>query len=239
MKKKKMIFLFLFVVLMISTSVIIYKNGDKISLKYHLHHSKTEYVKNPSDNNLLNYYFYLSLSDNIDECAKYGKQAIEYSSIDSIKNSEFNEYYNTDAELNPKDFMLCYYLTDMLDCKGYDCFREVFVEYYPQVDYKTQLTLSNLIVLKSNQSSDVSIIEMGILAYSELASITDDEIIKSDCIQQIISLRNEAKSKDADISIDNNFLRSMTFDGEHIPITVDDKIIRYYCVSTGEYVEKI
>lgn len=239
MKKNKTIFLFVFAVLTIVAFVVIYTSNDKISLKYHLYHSKTEYDKNLSDDNLLDYYFYLSLSDNIDECAKYGRLAIEHSSLDSIKNSEFNEYYNTDDELNPKDFMLCYYLTDILGCKGYDYFREVFVEYYPQVDYKTQLTLSNLIILKNKQSSDVSILEVGILAYSELASITDDEIIKADCIQQILSLRNEAKAKNTDISIDNNFLRTMTVDGEHIPITAKGKIIRYYCVSTGEYVEKI
>lgn len=239
MKKSKTIFSIIVVILIIAAFVVIYKNSDKISLKYHLHYSKTEYTKNSSNDNLLNYYFYLSLSDNIDECAKYGKLAIERSSLDSIKNSAFNEYYNADAELNPQHFMLCYYLTDMLECKDYDYFREVFIEYYPQVDYKAQLTLSNLIILKSQQSSDMSIIEMGILAYSELASITDNESIKSDCIQQILSLRNEAKAKGTDISIDNNFLRTMTVDGEHIPITVNDKIIRYYCVSTGEYVEKI
>lgn len=239
MKKSKTIVSIIAVILTIVAFAIIYKNSNKISLKYHLHHSKTEYTNNSSNDNLLNYYFYLSLSDNIDECAKYGKLAIEYSSLDSIKNSAFNEYYNADAELNPKDFMLCYYLTDMLDCKGYDYFREVFIEHYPQLDYKTQLTLSNLIILNSNQSSDMSILEVGISAYSELASITDDEIIKAECIQQILSLRNEAKAKNTDISIDNNFLRTMTVDGEHIPITAKGKIIRYYCVSTGEYVEKI
>lgn len=188
MKKSKMIFSFIFAVLMIVVFVVIYINSDKISLKYHLYHSKIEYDKNSSDDNLLDYYFYLSLSDNVEECAKYGRLAIEHSSTDSIKDSEFNEYYNTDGDLNPKDFMLCYYLADMLDCKGYDYFREVFIEYYPQVDYKTQLTLSNLIIQKSKQSSDVSIIEAGISAYSELLGITDDEIIKADCIQQILSL---------------------------------------------------
>lgn len=188
MKKSKMIFSFIFAVLMIVAFVVIYINSDQISLKYHLYHSKTEYDKNSSDDNLLDYYFYLSLSDNVEECAKYGRLSIERSSTDSIKGSEFNEYYNTDGDLNPKDFMLCYYLSDMLDCKGYDYFREVFIEYYPQVDYKTQLTLSNLIIQKSKQSSDVSIIEAGISAYSELLRITDDEIIKADCIQQILSL---------------------------------------------------
>lgn len=188
MKKSKMIFSFIFAVLMIVAFVVIYINSDQISLKYHLYHSKTEYDKNSSDDNLLDYYFYLSLSDNVEECAKYGRLSIERSSTDSIKDSEFNEYYNTDGDLNPKDFMLCYYLSDMLDCKGYDYFREVFIEYYPQVDYKTQLTLSNLIIQKSKQSSDVSIIEAGISAYSELLGITDDEIIKADCIQQILSL---------------------------------------------------
>lgn len=188
MKKSKMIFSFIFAVLMIVAFVVIYINSDQISLKYHLYHSKTEYDKNSSDDNLLDYYFYLSLSDNVEECAKYGRLSIERSSTDSIKGSEFNEYYNTDGDLNPKDFMLCYYLSDMLDCKGYDYFREVFIEYYPQVDYKTQLTLSNLIIQKSKQSSDVSIIEAGISAYSELLGITDDEIIKADCIQQISSL---------------------------------------------------
>lgn len=239
MKKSKTIFWFIFAVLIIVAFIVIYKNSDKISLKYHLYHSKTEYAKNSSDDNLLDYYFYLSMSDNFDECAKYGKLAIEHSSPDSIKNSEFNEYYNTDDNLAPKDFMLCFYLTDMLDCKCYDYFREVFIEYYPQVDYKAQMTLSNLIVLNNKQASDVSIIETGISAYSELASITDDEIIKADCIQQIISLRNEAKAKNTDVLIDNSFLRSMTVDGEHIPITAKGKIIRYYCISTGEYVEKI
>lgn len=188
MKKSKMIFSFIFAVLMIVAFVVIYINSDQISLKYHLYHSKTEYDKNSSDDNLLDYYFYLSLSDNVEECAKYGRLSIERSSTDSIKGSEFNEYYNTDGDLNPKDFMLCYYLSDMLDCKGYDYFREVFIEYYPQVDYKTQLTLSNLIIQKSKQSSDMSTIEAGISAYSELLSITDDEIIKADCIQQISSL---------------------------------------------------
>lgn len=239
MKKTKIIFLVIFVVLLVIVFVAVYKNRNTISLNYHLNQSKTEYSKNPTDSNLLNYYFYLSLSDNIDECAKYGDLAIEHSSLDSIKYSEFNEYYNVDDELNPKDFMLSYYLTDMLDCKGYDYFRETFIEYYPQVDYKTQLTLSNLIVLKNKQSFDVSIIETGILAYSELASITDDETIKTDCIQQIIFLRSEAKIKNTDVLIDNSFLRSMTVDGEHIPITIKDKIIQYYCVSTGEYVDKI
>lgn len=247
MKKKKISFIlipvFIFVIAVGFTFSKYYNSKiyDKSNFKKTAEEYEEKYLSTKSDIDLINLVYFLESSNILDERRiKYTPLLINQISEESISKSEMSEYYDSLTVDNPQTVPIAFYINDLLCYERYDLFSNEFVKYYLILSYNDQSLVSSVVLRSYTNLKNVKILDVLVEAYSKIAKQSRDELIINECLAQISSLRDAVKYVDGEtVSIDNEILRSMTVDGEYIPITVKGKVIKYYSVTTGNYVDKI
>lgn len=244
MKKKKVIFIFVVIVaLAFGFCVVRYHNINAIKTSFEKEAMQYEekYLSTKSDVDLINLVCFLENAQVLDERRlEYTPILIDIISEDSIAKSELNDFYsqlNVDA---PKAVPISFYIHDLLCFKKYDLFVDEFVKYYSNLSYNDREFVSSVVIETYKKLKTISIPEALVEGYSKVAKQSEDEVLINECLTKIVSLKDAVKYvKGETLSIDNEILRSMTVDGEHIPITVKGKVIKYYSVTTGDYINDV
>lgn len=246
MKKKKVVFIFLFVfivALIVGFCFVKYKNINSIKTSFEKEVAQYEekYLSTKSDIDLINLVCFLENAQVLDERRlQYAPVLIDIISEDSISKSEMSDFYNQLTVDAPKSVIISFYIYDLLCFEKYDLFIDEFVKYYPSLSYKDRGFVSSVVIEGYKKLKTIDIMESLVDAYSQVAKQSEDEILVGECLTKISVLKEVVEdTTDKEISIDNETLRSMTIDGEHIPITLKGEIIYYYSVTTGDYVDAI
>lgn len=181
----------------------VFINIEKIDSRLTVMEYEKEYQKNESEVVLTDLCYYLN--DNLnthsldDKRIKYMKELIDRVSLDGIKQSKmFNIYAEYESELSPREFVILFYITDMLYAEKYDLFVEEFALYYLQVDYISTIYLQECIRTIYTKTEDVLILEYGKKAYEKIISITNDNTIQDICKFQIDILDEMQKQTQED-----------------------------------------
>ena len=246
MKKRKVIFIFVLVVvvaLALGFCVVRYHNINAIKTSFEKEAMQYEekYLSTKSDIDLINLVCFLENAQVLDERRlEYTPILIDIISEDSIAKSELNDFYSQLTVDDPKSVIISFYIHDLLCFKKYDLFVDEFVKYYSNLSYSDQEFISSVVIETYKKLKTITIIDALVEAYSNVAKQTEDEILVAKCLIKISVLKDVVEdTANKEITIDNEILRSMTVDGEHIPITVKGKVIRYYSVTTGDYIDDV
>lgn len=229
---------FICIIIIVSGYTIhLYRNSaEKQVDKY-----EQKYLSTKADVDLINLVYSLDQLNSLDERRlTYYPMLIDIVTDDNISQSLYKTTYEQSKLESPRDFAILINMGNWLYFEKYDLFINACEQYYPGFAEASKLTFSGFVCKIYSQHKNIKAVESTVIAYSKIAKNTDDEVLIQSCLANIVTLRDVIKDNyGEEVSIDNEFLRTMTVDGEHIPITAKGKIIRYYCVSTGEYVEKI
>lgn len=246
MKKRKVIFIFVLVVIValaFGFCVVRYHNINAIKTSFEKEAMQYEekYLSTKSDVDLINLVCFLENAQVLDERRlEYTPILIDIVSEDSIAKSEMSDFYSQFTVDEPKSVIISFYIHDLLCFKKYDLFVVEFVKHYSSLSYNDQEFISSVVIETYKKLKTIDTLESLVNAYSQVAKQTEDEILVAKCLTKISVLKDVVKdTTDKEISIDNETLRSMTVDGEHIPITVKGKVIKYYSVTTGDYIDDV
>lgn len=246
MKKRKVIFIFVLVVvvaLALGFCVVRYHNINAIKTSFEKEAMQYEekYLSTKSDIDLINLVCFLENAQVLDERRlEYTPILIDIISEDSIAKSELNDFYSQLTVDDPKSVIISFYIHDLLCFKKYDLFVDEFVKYYSNLSYGDQEFIFSVVTETYKKLKTMDTLESLVNAYSQVAKQTEDEILVAKCLTKISVLKDVVEdTTDKEISIDNETLRSMTVDGEHIPITVNGKVVKYYSVSIGDYIDDV
>lgn len=185
---KRKIFIISLVIFCVVFFVFI--NIEKIDNRLTVMEFENAYQQDESEVVLTDLCYYLNDNLNVhsldDKRIKYMKELIDRVSLDGIKQSKmFNIYAEYESELSPREFVILFYITDMLYAEKYDLFVEEFALYYLQVDYISTIYLQECIRTIYSKTEDVLILEYGKKAYEKIISITNDNTTKDICKVQI------------------------------------------------------
>ena len=244
MKKKKVFLLFVFIVVLVIGFCFVkhYKNislakfFEEKALQY-----EEKYLSTKSDVDLINLVCFLENAQVLDERRlEYTPILIDIISEDSIAKSELNDFYSQLTVDDVKAVPISFYVHDLLCFKKYDLFVDTFVKYYSSLSYNDREFISSVVTETYKKLKTITILDALVEAYSNVAKQSEDELVINECLAKISSLKYVVNFVNGEtISIDNEILRSMTVDGEHIPITVKGKVVKYYSVTTGDYIDEL
>lgn len=210
----------------------IYANAGRIYYEY-------KYNRNPSMADKLNYYYFLSYFES-EESIKVIKDILpDVTEEDILKSkfkSSFGDLLGEEYGLTPQEVMTYALLFDELRLGQYETYIDEFSACYKEADMDFQLYLDSTALSIYSIYRETECIDSTIAAYSKIAFETDDNMLKLQCLAKIPQLRDavfDAYGKT--VSIDNEMLRGMAFDGEYIEVPVNDSgHMKYYNISTGE-----
>lgn len=243
--KKKIVIIIVILILTVFLGILFinFFNNQyyKISFEKTAQKYEEKYLSTKSEIDLINLVYFLDSSKVLDERRlKYTPALIEIISEDGITQSEMSDFYSKLNIDDPKTLPISLYIHDLLCFKQYDLFDDEFVKYYPHLSSNDRKFLSSVVVEAYKNLKNTTILETLVVSYSKVAKESEDEIIINECLSEISSLKYAVEYVNGEtISIDNEILRSMTVDGEHIPLTLKGEVVKHYSVSTGDYVDKI
>lgn len=187
----------LLVMILILTALFMFLCRNQIksyanALKY-----ETRYKQSQDPVDLLNEFYFLDETSQYPkrlECAKELNSIINVITAEVLNKSNFAEDFSEYPHNDPKEFIVCMYLMELLISKDYDLYVQEYSFYYSEAYSNakgdTLMYFQDIAFEVFRRTKDIRIIESTVKAYEQIIDSTKDNEFREFC-QRHIDILNE------------------------------------------------